>query len=84
MTHPAALTTCSLPPSLPCAQVPFIGWIGVVPPLNWLLNQVSEPIAGLVFRRTGKQFFLADGPADHAGAPALPLARTASGTSAGA
>ncbi|GLI70839.1 hypothetical protein VaNZ11_015852, partial [Volvox africanus] len=42
------------------AQVPFIGWISTRP-VQHILQALSVPTATLMFRRTGRQFFLADG-----------------------
>ncbi|GIL60273.1 hypothetical protein Vafri_14904 [Volvox africanus] len=42
------------------AQVPFIGWISPRP-VQRILQVLSVPTATLMFRRTGRQFFLADG-----------------------
>lgn len=40
--------------------MPFIGWLGVLPPLSQVLSAASVPVASLLFKRTGQQFFLAD------------------------
>ncbi len=58
-------------PSLP-PQVPFLGWVPVRP-VQQLLQAVAVPTAGLLFQRTGTQFFLADG--------ALPQPQPPAGTS---
>ncbi|GLC52657.1 hypothetical protein PLESTB_000654200 [Pleodorina starrii] len=42
------------------AQVPFIGWVPVKP-VQRMLQVLSIPTASLLFRRTGRQFFMADG-----------------------
>ncbi|KAL6763416.1 putative serine esterase-domain-containing protein [Haematococcus lacustris] len=42
------------------SQVPFIGWIGALQPLQTLLSAVSIPTAAALFKRTGRQFFMAD------------------------
>ena len=51
------------------AQVPFIGWAGALTPfLRW----ISVPTAAALFKRTGLQFFRADG-SEVEGAEARPL-----------
>ncbi|GIL80454.1 hypothetical protein Vretifemale_9661, partial [Volvox reticuliferus] len=47
------------------AQVPFIGWFSVRP-VQRILQVLSVPTATLMFRRTGRQFFLADGSSSNA------------------
>lgn len=41
-------------------KVPFIGWLGGLQPVQKVLNAVSVPIASVLFKRTGRQFFMAD------------------------
>ncbi|KAF8063649.1 IPK2 [Scenedesmus sp. PABB004] len=47
------------------AQVPFVGWTGGLPllggPLYRLLADIAGPTASLIFRATGRQFFMLDG-----------------------
>lgn len=42
--------------------MPFIGWASAVKPIQKLMRAISIPTAAVLFRRTGLQFFLADGP----------------------
>lgn len=42
-------------------QLPFIGWIGPLRPLQKVLQTLTIPTASALFKRTGRQFFLADG-----------------------
>lgn len=44
-------------------QLPFIGWIGPLRPLQKVLQTLTVPTASALFKRTGRQFFLADGTA---------------------
>lgn len=55
------MITVILPQLALLQQVPFIGWLGKVEPVAALLRAASVPTARLLFRRTGAQFFLADG-----------------------
>ena len=60
------------------AQVPFVGWAGAVLPQvgRDALRAISPTVAGALFRRTGKQFFLEDGEGggqEGGDAAALPL-----------
>lgn len=59
-----AVRSCCRPQCTCChlfaLQVPFLGWVGVRP-VQQLLQAVAVPTAGLLFQRTGTQFFLADG-----------------------
>ncbi|KAG2488152.1 hypothetical protein HYH03_013295 [Edaphochlamys debaryana] len=73
------------------AQVPFIGWVAGAPPVQKVLQVLSVPTAGLMFRRTGRQFFMADAPASAsssspaaAAAAAAPRGRGLSTAQAGA
>ncbi|KAG2423781.1 hypothetical protein HXX76_015057 [Chlamydomonas incerta] len=60
------------------AQVPFIGWVPLQP-VQKVLQVLSVPTAEVLFRRTGRQFFLADG----VGTPATAATATAGAPATG-
>lgn len=53
-------TACDMCECMMQPQVPFIGWLSVASPVQRVFDFLSVPTAGLLFRRTGRQFFLAD------------------------